>query len=72
MTPWVIGASLFLTEALSGSCANAAPEPGESSSAVRANAQEKRTVGYAPVNGMRMYYEVHGSGDPSCCSMARS
>ncbi|WP_223190756.1 alpha/beta fold hydrolase [Nonomuraea terrae] len=22
------------------------------------------TSGYAPVNGMRMYYEVHGSGDP--------
>ena len=29
-----------------------------------ASAQEKPTVGYAPVNGLKMYYEVHGSGDP--------
>ena len=21
-------------------------------------------MGYAPVNGLKMYYEVHGSGDP--------
>jgi pimeloyl-ACP methyl ester carboxylesterase len=27
-------------------------------------AQEKPTTGYAPVNGLRMYYEVHGSGEP--------
>ncbi|QEH35371.1 2-hydroxymuconate semialdehyde hydrolase [Aquisphaera giovannonii] len=27
-------------------------------------AQETPTVGYAPVNGLKMYYEVHGSGDP--------
>ena len=26
--------------------------------------QETPTVGYAPVNGLKMYYEVHGSGDP--------
>jgi hypothetical protein len=24
----------------------------------------KPTTGYAPVNGLKMYYEVHGSGDP--------
>ncbi|WP_220040291.1 alpha/beta fold hydrolase [Nonomuraea aridisoli] len=24
----------------------------------------EHTSGYAPVNGMRMYYEVHGSGEP--------
>ena len=29
-----------------------------------ASAQEKPTMGYAPVNGLKMYYEVHGSGDP--------
>src|SRR4051794_26100683 len=29
-----------------------------------ASAQEKPTTGYAPVNGLRMYYEVHGNGDP--------
>ena len=29
-----------------------------------ASAQEAPTVGYAPVNGLKMYYEVHGSGDP--------
>jgi len=27
-------------------------------------AQETPSVGYAPVNGLKMYYEVHGSGDP--------
>src|SRR2546423_2043027 len=26
--------------------------------------QQKPTTGYAPVNGLRMYYEIHGSGDP--------
>ena len=29
-----------------------------------ASAQENPTTGYAPVNGLKMYYEVHGSGDP--------
>lgn len=29
-----------------------------------AMAQQKPTTGYAPVNGLRMYYEVHGRGDP--------
>ena len=29
-----------------------------------AAAQPKPTTGYAPVNGLKMYYEVHGSGDP--------
>jgi pimeloyl-ACP methyl ester carboxylesterase len=33
-----------------------------SSSVVQA--QQKPTSGYAPVNGLRMYYEVHGSGAP--------
>lgn len=28
------------------------------------SAQETPTVGYAPVNRLKMYYEVHGSGDP--------
>lgn len=27
-------------------------------------AQQGPTTGYAPVNGLRMYYEIHGSGDP--------
>ncbi len=27
-------------------------------------AQQKPTTGYAPVNGINMYYEVHGSGEP--------
>src|SRR6516162_6564297 len=27
-------------------------------------AQETPTTGYAPVNGLKMYYEVHGSGEP--------
>src|SRR5438876_11441474 len=26
--------------------------------------QEKPTSGYAPVNGLKMYYEIHGSGEP--------
>ena len=29
-----------------------------------ASAQDKPTTGFAPVNGLKMYYEVHGSGDP--------
>jgi pimeloyl-ACP methyl ester carboxylesterase len=28
------------------------------------SAQQKPTTGYAPVNGLKMYYEVQGSGDP--------
>lgn len=28
------------------------------------SAQASPTVGYAPVNGLKLYYEVHGSGDP--------
>ena len=28
------------------------------------SAQQKPTTGYAPVNGLNMYYEVHGGGDP--------
>jgi pimeloyl-ACP methyl ester carboxylesterase len=26
--------------------------------------QQKPTTGYGPVNGLRMYYEIHGSGEP--------
>ncbi|MCL4852945.1 MAG: hypothetical protein KJZ78_16425, partial [Bryobacteraceae bacterium] len=29
------------------------------------SAQQKPTMGYAPVNGINMYYEVHGGGEPS-------
>jgi pimeloyl-ACP methyl ester carboxylesterase len=32
--------------------------------AVVVSAQQKPITGYAPVNGLKMYYEVHGSGDP--------
>jgi hypothetical protein len=28
------------------------------------SAQQKPTTGYASVKGLKMYYEVHGSGDP--------
>jgi pimeloyl-ACP methyl ester carboxylesterase len=28
------------------------------------SAQQEPTTGYAPVNGLKMYYEVHGNGDP--------
>jgi pimeloyl-ACP methyl ester carboxylesterase len=34
-----------------------------SSIAVSAQAQEP-TTGYAPVNGLKMYYEIRGTGDP--------
>ena len=27
------------------------------------SAQQKPTTGYAPVNGLKMYYEIHGSGE---------
>src|SRR6476469_1146602 len=26
--------------------------------------QQKPNTGYAPVNGLKMYYEIHGSGEP--------
>jgi pimeloyl-ACP methyl ester carboxylesterase len=26
--------------------------------------QQKSTTGYAPVNGLKIYYEIHGSGEP--------
>ena len=25
---------------------------------------QKTTTGYAPINGLKMYYEIHGSGEP--------
>ena len=28
------------------------------------SAKQDPTTGYAPVNGLKMYYEVHGSGEP--------
>jgi hypothetical protein len=28
------------------------------------SAQQNPTTGYAPVNGINMYYEVHGGGEP--------
>lgn len=28
------------------------------------SAQQKPATGYAPVNGLKMYYEIHGSGQP--------
>lgn len=28
------------------------------------SAQQGPTTGYAPVNGLKMYYEIHGSGEP--------
>jgi len=32
--------------------------------AINASAQQQPVTGYAPVNGINMYYEVHGSGEP--------
>lgn len=29
-----------------------------------ASGQQKPITGYAPVNGLKMYYEIHGSGEP--------
>jgi pimeloyl-ACP methyl ester carboxylesterase len=29
-----------------------------------ASAQQEPTTGYAPVNGLKMYYEIHGKGEP--------
>src|SRR6476660_225340 len=28
------------------------------------SAQQKPTTGYAPVNGLKMYYEIRGQGEP--------
>ncbi len=32
--------------------------------AADASAQQKPATGYAPVNGLKMYYEIHGDGEP--------
>lgn len=32
--------------------------------AAAASAQQKPTTGFAPVHGLKMYYEVHGAGEP--------
>src|SRR6185437_13917280 len=32
--------------------------------ATAASAQQESTSGYAPINGINMYYEIHGSGEP--------
>ena len=34
------------------------------STVVSASQAQKPTTGYAPVNGLKMYYEIRGSGDP--------
>lgn len=31
---------------------------------VAVSAQQKPATGYAPVNGLKMYYEIHGKGEP--------
>lgn len=31
------------------------------------NGDPKKTHGYAPVNGLKMYYEIEGTGDPLVC-----
>ena len=32
--------------------------------ATDASAQQEPMTGYAPINGINMYYEVHGGGEP--------
>lgn len=32
--------------------------------AAAVSAQQKPATGYAPVNGLKMYYEIHGNGEP--------
>ena len=32
--------------------------------ATDASAQQEPMTGYAPINGINMYYEVHGAGEP--------
>jgi len=31
---------------------------------LRRNQQLRSRTGYAPVNGLNLYYEIHGSGEP--------
>jgi pimeloyl-ACP methyl ester carboxylesterase len=44
----ILTAGFFLTMLLSGGVSG----------------QQKPTTGYAPVNGLKMYYEIHGNGEP--------
>ncbi len=32
--------------------------------ATDASAQQEPVTGYAPINGINMYYEIHGGGEP--------
>jgi hypothetical protein len=49
---WLVGLTAMLSTAASAQIPN------------RSESGNASQSGYAPVNGLRMYYEVHGSGKP--------
>ena len=44
--------------------ASAQPQPQQPQQPQQQQQQQQPVTGYAPVNGINMYYEVHGSGEP--------
>jgi len=66
--PWSALAVLFLlaTQALGGnSSGEVQPESNWKGSTVLSRDAKSRPIhGYAPINGLKMYYEIEGTGDP--------
>jgi pimeloyl-ACP methyl ester carboxylesterase len=50
--------------ALASSCFAVAAEPGEVHGEPKPAGTGEKTQGYAAVNGLKMYYEIHGTGKP--------
>ena len=62
----VCGAMLvsLLTAAMGGNSGNQAQTETESKEKIMKSHNTVKITGYAPVNGLKMYYEIEGSGDP--------
>jgi pimeloyl-ACP methyl ester carboxylesterase len=61
-----LGAMLVISQAIGvNSPAHAQTQTSSKGTVMKAhNGDPKKTNGYAPVNGLKMYYEIEGTGDP--------
>src|SRR4051812_37250 len=67
LLPWfLISVPLVLISPLAPrDGADSKAPPGEKNSTMNpVHAETKKLSGYAPVNGLKMYYEIEGTGDP--------
>lgn len=55
---------IILTALLLSSCTNSEPNKMTNQNSTENATTPKFTSGYAPVNGLKMYYEIHGTGAP--------